>query len=59
MPLCALGIGVRLQQLASFVSMMEERAMDRTGCHTITAIQRELPTRLIMPSTVTRVVFGA
>jgi 7,8-dihydropterin-6-yl-methyl-4-(beta-D-ribofuranosyl)aminobenzene 5'-phosphate synthase len=33
--------------------------MHCTGWNTIMAIQRELPTKLIMPSTGTRVVFGA
>ena len=33
--------------------------MHCTGTNTISAIQRELPGRLVMPSTGTRVVFGA
>jgi 7,8-dihydropterin-6-yl-methyl-4-(beta-D-ribofuranosyl)aminobenzene 5'-phosphate synthase len=33
--------------------------MHCTGFNTITAIQREMPTKLIMPSSGTRVVFGA
>jgi len=33
--------------------------MHCTGFNTIMAIQREMPTKLIMPSTGTRVVFGA
>jgi 7,8-dihydropterin-6-yl-methyl-4-(beta-D-ribofuranosyl)aminobenzene 5'-phosphate synthase len=33
--------------------------MHCTGWNTITALQRELPTKLILPSTGTRVVFGA
>ena len=30
-----------------------------TGLNTLIAVQRELPTKLVMPSTGTRVVFGA
>ena len=33
--------------------------MHCTGFNTIAAIQREMPKKLIMPSTGTRVVFGA
>jgi hypothetical protein len=33
--------------------------MHCTGFNTMMAIQREMPTKLIMPSTGTRVVFGA
>jgi 7,8-dihydropterin-6-yl-methyl-4-(beta-D-ribofuranosyl)aminobenzene 5'-phosphate synthase len=33
--------------------------MHCTGINTISAVQRELPGRLVMPSTGTRVVFGA
>jgi 7,8-dihydropterin-6-yl-methyl-4-(beta-D-ribofuranosyl)aminobenzene 5'-phosphate synthase len=33
--------------------------MHCTGLNTIVAVQREMPTALVMPSTGTRVIFGA
>jgi hypothetical protein len=46
-------------QASTFRSSRESVPAHCTGINTIIAINRELPAKLVMPSTGTRIVFGA